>query len=881
MSHVMHRFFDLWPMRLERCHLALHPCTSSDSHPRLTGVKPARVPGNMDMHAYTVDEDLLEANLAREPSTPPRRATSLAADRPTPIRLGLESSERNKDGRTKDDAYLKYLDVLLADKTVSDYPVADFIYAVHGLSKEDLLINDPPEDGYTLSFQALTKYNNGVYEKGTIERSAYQPLLQIFDHLLVQLKGRVGDDKKPNGSCFVNMVDRSVGGEFVEFKPDILTSWIKPAEKQDWYNSAVGADLKKTAKKTNRMRKAAMKIDLDQMPELKHCVLPRSCSPSVQSPTPSVASLSPHNTPSPSTSDSSNETETESRTLNRARSGTTGRHNADAPQAVPLSSAAHGHGLTNNDMQVVKYVYELGSHGIRAFATEFLIKDFTMTLFYMDRMGLVKSAPFDFVDQSYFLLLYLAAVTHATPKGLGFFPLIQFPNCPIPAATFPNYADIYLALPEAVDSTGQPIGAVVFSVDSDRGIIQSHSAVGRATVVVPVQPDPGNAAALDLCGRNANECLMAKISWQSKWRAGEDTHIRAVRKTLSSKEETRHLLKHIVDMRCSTMQTMEHLELPRVIMGLPMDEAAERVCRILVMRTYLPLHHVESVDEFKAVFVGAVKGHHAAYNSCGILHRDTSTNNIMFYRDPKEKAKVVGVLCDWDLAKQVNSQVLDIDGIADDLHNSGISETDTPTVNVLDSHSSTCQCPQNSDNKMSDGSDDAGDQPKPEVRFRTGTGPFMALDLLLYSCTPRHLYRHDLESFFWVLVWFVASFKPQTQQLGRIDAWLKGDLQSIGEKKGAFMWKAKEFTPIVDHADPSYRVLVEAWIKPLRRKLFGPIYDEYLRYPGIARTVEDWDDTPPSAEGKKEYQDKLRSLVEGRENIATYETFMKCIGETP
>ncbi|KAJ7592398.1 hypothetical protein C8J56DRAFT_1161611 [Mycena floridula] len=54
------------------------------------------------------------------------------------------------------------------------------------------------------------------------------------------------------------------------------------------------------------------------------------------------------------------------------------------------------------------------------------------------------------------------------------------------------------------------------------------------------------------------------------------------------------------------------------------------------------------------------------------------------------------------------------------------------------------------------------DQPSPLPRRRaTGTIPFMALELLDesgWSGEKRHLYRHDLESFAWVLLWICVRF---------------------------------------------------------------------------------------------------------------------------
>lgn len=54
----------------------------------------------------------------------------------------------------------------------------------------------------------------------------------------------------------------------------------------------------------------------------------------------------------------------------------------------------------------------------------------------------------------------------------------------------------------------------------------------------------------------------------------------------------------------------------------------------------------------------------------------------------------------------------------------------------------------------------------PSSNHRTGTLPFMAKDLLVRD-PPPHMYRHDLESFFYVLVWICAE-----DQLGwhRVDS---------------------------------------------------------------------------------------------------------------
>jgi len=52
---------------------------------------------------------------------------------------------------------------------------------------------------------------------------------------------------------------------------------------------------------------------------------------------------------------------------------------------------------------------------------------------------------------------------------------------------------------------------------------------------------------------------------------------------------------------------------------------------------------------------------------------------------------------------------------------------------------------------------------------RTGTRPFMACGSLLGGGTFHHLYKHDAESFFWVVVYDSASQSTQVYQWGDLD----------------------------------------------------------------------------------------------------------------
>jgi hypothetical protein len=119
-------------------------------------------------------------------------------------------------------------------------------------------------------------------------------------------------------------------------------------------------------------------------------------------------------------------------------------------------------------------------------------------------------------------------------------------------------------------------------------------------------------------------------------------------------------------------------------------------------------------------------GHHRLWVN-GIHHGDISLNNLMY--DTSETSDPVGIVNDFDLATSV----------------------DHPTTN----------------------------------NDRTGTVPFMAIDLLdggLDDRIPR-LYRHDLESFVWVLAYITVAEKEYKDRtinitpLQQVDPWFKDDDQ--------------------------------------------------------------------------------------------------------
>lgn len=117
-----------------------------------------------------------------------------------------------------------------------------------------------------------------------------------------------------------------------------------------------------------------------------------------------------------------------------------------------------------------------------------------------------------------------------------------------------------------------------------------------------------------------------------------------------------------------------------------------------------------SAHELLLAFSGAIKGHQSLYRS-GILHRDVSINNIMItFPDQPRPDGLSGFLIDLDLAVEMT-----------DIVPSG-------------------------------------------ARHRTGTMEFMAIAALNGDV---HTFRHDLESFLYVLVWICINYRPAVGGISR------------------------------------------------------------------------------------------------------------------
>ncbi|KAN0071182.1 hypothetical protein V8E54_010613 [Elaphomyces granulatus] len=172
------------------------------------------------------------------------------------------------------------------------------------------------------------------------------------------------------------------------------------------------------------------------------------------------------------------------------------------------------------------------------------------------------------------------------------------------------------------------------------------------------------------------------------------------------------------------------------------------------------IYKYEKKSELLGALRDAIKAHRSLYLKGNILHRDISENNIII-TDPK-RTSVIGMLIDLDLAKELGSG-------------------------------------------------------RSGARCRTGTMEFMAIEVLL---NVDHTYRHDLESFFYVLIWQCArrGWGEEWPKKSLLTKWYTDSYREIACAKRGNMY-VDGFEDILEEFPPHFDC-----VKPLCRELRGILF---------------------------------------------------------
>ncbi|KAI0373612.1 hypothetical protein BV20DRAFT_937438 [Pilatotrama ljubarskyi] len=154
--------------------------------------------------------------------------------------------------------------------------------------------------------------------------------------------------------------------------------------------------------------------------------------------------------------------------------------------------------------------------------------------------------------------------------------------------------------------------------------------------------------------------------------------------------------------------------------------------RIVIDDIGRPLTQFTCTRELVQAIRDAIAGHQQARERAQVLHRDVSVGNILIVDEPKEKG-FGGFLHDYDY-----SSIEDED-----------EGYETGSPSPLQS---------------------AGDGDDSDQKERTGTYYFMAYEILVGATTGPtiHHTHHDLESFYWVLIWIVLRHTSHDHPKGQL-----------------------------------------------------------------------------------------------------------------
>ncbi|KAH9896021.1 hypothetical protein C8Q73DRAFT_462505 [Cubamyces lactineus] len=227
---------------------------------------------------------------------------------------------------------------------------------------------------------------------------------------------------------------------------------------------------------------------------------------------------------------------------------------------------------------------------------------------------------------------------------------------------------------------------------------------------------------------------------------GGDLGVREVKeweKASAAAESSRSLRSHTAKKRFQTPPRPMHQTFSwRLAVGDDALAYERSHMRIVVDTVGRPLSRFRSTRELVAAIRDAIKGHRLAMERGGILHRDVSSGNILIVDRPPPTHQCAGILHDYDYSSMTLYP---------------------PEINANDGAQSDATlpalCPLEHCKQVKDAE---------KRKERTGTYYFIALELMdpEIKCLI-HNAGHDLESFFWVLLWIVLRHTAHNHADGR------------------------------------------------------------------------------------------------------------------
>ncbi|TFY60413.1 hypothetical protein EVG20_g7422 [Dentipellis fragilis] len=264
--------------------------------------------------------------------------------------------------------------------------------------------------------------------------------------------------------------------------------------------------------------------------------------------------------------------------------------------------------LSEDELPLARYALEsLSDVGNRRFVTGVLVQDKSLSLWYFDRTGFIKSEDLPIFEEPELFVLVSVALFRCDPRHLGYEPLIQ-PRPPNSSALPPSRIPRSNFRITPWSMAKRRMRSIKFGVSGPALYVQ-YGMTGCGTVVLLI--------------KTLHECHLVATHLK------EDELIRDLRKTVQPRWQG-----HLPDLKFSL--TIDEADaqlafLPQThLTGMyGVSPPEPRVLRILATPRYHYLRDARSLDEFKSVFLDIIHTHRAVYLQANILHWDLSVGNLI------------------------------------------------------------------------------------------------------------------------------------------------------------------------------------------------------------------------------------------------------------
>ncbi|KAK7056471.1 hypothetical protein VNI00_003026 [Paramarasmius palmivorus] len=378
-------------------------------------------------------------------------------------------------------------------------------------------------------------------------------------------------------------------------------------------------------------------------------------------------------------------------------------------------------------LQCAGYAMEMLNHGaIRTHVIGSLFHDGKMRLLLYTRSRSCRTQPFSFIDDPFKFLVILFGLTNLSLRQWGILDLLT-----------PRYLSEYRYCSEChrLDSglfkikdgvRYLTLGEHTFEVKEV--IVFPRGLLGRGSWTIILEK-------VEASGARTRWVL--KLSCQAVARAPEWNFLDAVDQFVAENPDEKWILNHLPKVLVKKEIELNAMDF-EALLGSDGDPKGigyeSRIMRAIVYEELFPIYNLYVPGLFKKAFTDVVKCHEWLVKHVHILHRDISVGNLMFRMG--DDGNVYGVLNDFDLARFVNKS-----------------------------------------------------DPSPSSQHRTGTKPFVAIDLLRDSVSRpiRHLVRHDLESFFYVFAWVICRFHQGAEIVSPpLMDWTTGTWEEVRTRKKVY-----------------------------------------------------------------------------------------------